>query len=648
MAFDLLPRENVQAAPGQPEAGELIEPGDTDDPTLTSQQISTFAEDFYNKSSYVYNIMRQCSEVIGGFRSTRMMVGGSIPTNSNTLEGFMRPRDVNIGLIQPLYRNVVARFGTEVPAAGVVPADDSPIEIQRAQASEQAVRYIWREADIKRKLIEFVEWLSVHGTAGLLVCMDAGNARVKAIRAEDIRAEPGTEPGESRFLGVVRRTTRDALTKQFPDKAQVIEAAPAARVPLSQSLFMNAQPAPDRVEVLEAYCPSGHWFIMVTGGLILDQGVTPGRCMPLQIVRYTRLPGEFHGVGMVEPALDAQYAFTTIINQTLRNARMMANPKWLIERSSKIEPGALTTRVGEKVFYTGKAPEMSVGTPLPQYFTMLPPQLQAHVHDLTGVHTTSLGKRAVGISSGRAIEALTANDLAQFQGTQDAIEEAVKQMARCLLLYMREFYPEEKVIRMFNGAGKSMMTTLRSTDIVDNPDVFFESGTLFSAEVKDRDARTLDLVRLGLMTPEEGRKALSFHLDPMSAVQTISDMAHAQKILKEVLETPPGPGGIKGVEIYPTDNLKIFDEVVGGFMHSDEWDTLPPEVQERVAEFYKQIIGLKAQAMQPTLPSPPGGGKPGAPPQPSLGGAGAIAADADLTAPATQELDAAEAADGQG
>ena len=634
MYSDNLPQKFAVA----PEPGEVVEPGDVDSPPLSPAQIFTLSEDFYNKSSVIYQIERQCLDAISNFRSSRGAVRTSTDANNNTLATYMQPRDVCIGLIQPLYRNVVARFSTEVPAAGVIPSDDSAIEIQRAQASEQAIRYLWRDANIKRVATSFVEWLSVHGTAALLTCMDGGNVRVKAIRSEDLRCEPGTEPDESRFLGVVRRTTKTDLKKQFPTKQSEIDQAPAARQMLSQSLFFNSEPPPDRVEVLEAYCPSGHWYILVSGGIILDQGITPGRCMPLQVVRYTRIPGEFHGIGMVEPALDAQYAFNTIINQTLRNARSMANPKWMIERSSKVEPSALTTRVGEKVFYTGRMPEMSGCPPLPQYFTMLPPQLQAHVHDLTGVHTTALGKRAIGISSGRAIEALTANDLAQFQGTQDAIEEAVKETAKCMLLYMREFYPPEKQIRMFNAAGKSMLTTLRTTDIVDNPDIFFEAGTLFSSEVKDRDARTLDLVRLGMMTPDEGKRALSFRLDPMAAVQTIADMAHAQKVLKEVVASP----NVKAVEVYPTDNLKVLEQVVGGFMRSDDWDEVAPDAQERVAQLYKQIVALQAPPMPPgKMPQPVGAPKP-----PTIDGK-LMPSDADLAAPADEALDRAEAADGQ-
>ena len=636
MAFDALFR--VPEAMPDDEPGEVIEPGDTDSPSLTPEQISRFAEDFYARSTPAYQTFRECSDAISGFRSSRYTI--TPQSSGSPMANYLRQRDVCIGLVQPLYRNGVARLSTEMPSAGVVPADESAIEIQRAQASEQALRYLWRDAEMRRTLTSFAEWLLVHGTAGLLTCMDRGNVRVKAIRAEDLRCEPGCEPEDARFVGVVRRTTRDDLKRQFPNHASIIDAAPGARIMLSSSHYLSQSEVPDRIEVLEAYCSSGHWYLLA-GGKVLDQGVTPGQCRPLQIVRYTRIPGEFFGLGMVEPALDAQYAYTTILNQTIRNARQMANPKVLIERSAKVDPNAFTTRTGEKVFYTGVKPDVWVPPPMPQYFSALPPQLQALIHDLTGVHTTTLGKRAVGISSGRAIEALSANDLAQFQGTQDAIEDAVRRTAKSMLLYLKAFYPAEKVIRMFNGVGRSILATLRTTDIVNDPDVFFEAGTLFSSEVKDRDQKTLDLLRLGLITPDQAKKMMSFHLDPMANVQTIADMAHAQKVLATVVNDPT----VTAVEVYPTDNLKVMEEVVGGFMRSDDFDQIDAAARGRVRDLYKQIVALSAPPVEPAMPGKPG--QPGAPAAPVPTGGG-FPGDIDLTAPADLALSAAEAQDGQG
>ena len=613
-------------------------------PELTPQQIASFSSDFRNQMGVYLVRWRQCTDALTGFNLTTSAPSAWTQQTSG-LRDWLRPRQVNINLAQPIYRNVCSRLQTELPAVGVVPTSDDPESIAKAQASEQAMRYHWRDAEVKRVLTEAVRWLVVQGTTAIHTYMDGDDVRQSAVPAQNLRAEPGVHsPDESRFLGVISLTTRAALAKQYPDKAAAIQAAPAPTVSLwdpSQSIFVQ-RVAPDRVEVLQAYCRDGNWFHIVGDGTVLAQGKTPANCIPLRVIRYTVIPGQFFGQGVIEPMLDILYSYTTIMNQMIDNARLMSNPKVLIERNSKVPEDAFTSRVGEKVLYQGIKPDVWVPPPLPAYFQQLPAILQALLHDVSGIHTTTMGKRAVGISSGRAIEALSANDLAQLSATQDEIEAAVVDMAKVTLLYMRAFYPEQKMIRQFDSAGKAMFVELHSTDLVEDPDVFIEAGTLFSAEVKDRDQRTLDLVRMGMMTPEDAKKKLSFHLDPMAPIKVIADIQHAQKVLGAIIADP-----MARAQVYPTDNLKIFEEVIATFMQSDDYRDLPPDAEQRVADLYQQVVNLISPPQQPPpeikqQPGVPRGKEPEG--RADLIG-GPVAGDADLTRSADAAVDAAEARD---
>jgi hypothetical protein len=73
------------------------------------------------------------------------------------------------------------------------------------------------------------------------------------------------------------------------------------------------------------------------------------------------------------------------------------------------------------------------------------------------------------------------------------IEEAVKNLAECTIMLMKEHYNEPKMIRMMDGLGKLIFKELQNTDIVDNPEVFIEAGSLFRNEALDRDAKILQL-----------------------------------------------------------------------------------------------------------------------------------------------------------
>ena len=615
-------------------------------PSLTPQQISQFAQAFYAESLPFYQIFRNCQDALGGWRGIGLP---QVAVTGNTLTGlgnYMRPRDVFLNHFQSLYRNAVARFATEKPSAGCKPASASAEDVAKAQAAGLWLSYHWDDAKVRSVLQTFTQWLVTCGTAGLQTYMDGTDVRQKAIPPDRLRAEPGLDDwSESRFLGVVHIAAKDDLKRQFPDHADAIDAAnpPEIAVP-SISRVWNVPP-PDRVQVLEAYCKSGHAYLLTANGTVLAESMLPANKIPLQIVRYTEIPGQTWGMGMIEPTLDAVYAYSHLVNQQLRNARLMSAPKVLIERNSKVANDAFTSAVGEKILYSGTAPVPWTPPGLPAYVINLGPTLQSNINDLAGIHPTSTGKRATGITSGRAIEALSSNDLAQLQVTQDRIEDAVTEMATCALLFAQAFYPEDKVIRQFAAQGAAVYRQIQATDLAEDPDVFVESGTLFANDVASRDARTLDMARMGWLTPEQAKKIMGDRLDPMSPVQAVADLDHWLRITHQVAQNAAK------AEVYPTDNLKVGESVVADFMRTDEYAALPDANQQAVAALYKQILALAMSGQ-----APPEGGKPpqapGAPALPSSAGMAAtqpaLTGDAgDLAEPAVRALDATEAADSE-
>lgn len=655
----------------QPEsAGGVIEPGDTEAPSLTPKQIAEFSDQFLaDTRSYYYNTWLECVNLISDFRRMGTGVVAKAGGNTGAMQ-FLRPRFVNVNIVQPLYRNVVARLSVEQPSCVVIPASPSTEDIVQAQAAEQALKYFWRAAEVKKHLTEMIEWMALLGTGALFTevvngrtegDVFTGDVKVRAISPDRIRAEPGVgNPDDSRFLGITILTTKDALKRQFPDKAAIIDQAPVPTMPFGPSTSQfGAKAAPDRVEVLQAYCRSGHWFTLC-GAEVLAQGRVAGNRMPLQIARYTKIPGQFFGMGMVEPNISIQFLFSDIINQIAQNARMMGNPKIMVEQNSKVANDAFTSRVGEIIKYSGQAPTVWTPPPLANYIQQMPAMLQSYSHDVTGIHTTTSGKRAVGISSGRAIEALTSNDLAQLQSTQDAITYAVEGMSTTALAFIKAYYPEEKVMRAFDQYGRGIFKAISKTDLGDTPEVFVEADTLFSATVKDRDQKTLDLLRLGMVDAPTAKKMLSYHLDPMAPLEEVADMQHAQTVLMTVADDgywllDPATGqpqidALTGqpkarVVIYPTDNLDVFERVIRDFMRTDAFRSMDKEAADGVDALYQEVIKMIAAKMAPpeakemnSNGNPKGMGEPGAPPLPQ-----ALPGNMDTTAAADAAVEAAEA-----
>ena len=582
------------------------------EPSLTPQQIALFARQFYDQMSPLQRLWILCQDVVTGFRgytSNDMLVRTGMEAAY-----FNRARDIAFNIIQPLFRNASSKLAMMLPTWGTLPATVDAEALAAASADEQVLTYILREQEIPYKLNEAVDWSIIYGTVALLETLsDEQDATMHAFAPWFIRAEPGIpDPDKSRFLGVTRVTTRDELKRKFPGHDEIIDQAPRPR---HQTSWWGGydQMAPDRVEVLEAYCRSGHWYLIVNE-TVLAQGFTPKRCMPIQIVRYTKLPFEFFGMGMVEQGIPGQYAYSQSWNLALSNMRYMSQPKILIEKNSGIAPDAFSARAGEKIYFQNTPPQQWKGQPLPEFAAMMPANAMSAAADATGIHPQSQGKRTPGVVTGAAVDAMISADETQFGHTKLQFKQALERAGKVLLLYVKAYYPEDKYIAQFDRFGSGIAVMLRGQDLTDSPNVFIESDTLFAADAQARQDRIIKLAQLGAIPPDKVVWMLQNNIDPMRPQRPITDYIDAKKALDAVvrngMQAPdPRTGMMRPVvRFYASDNLQVFGDVAKQFIRSDAFNALPIERQDDVDAYYRIILNYL---------SPQPVGAPGAPAAPS-------------------------------
>ncbi len=612
-----MPLELVRSQPtyavadAEPASPEPYRPDPNDPPSLTPQQIAQFAQQFYDESQPHRRLWCLCADVMDGFMGqygSESMVRAGLE-----MAYFNRPRDISFNITQPQFRNASARLETEIPSWGSRAASNSVDDLAKSQAAEQMLTYHYVEDEVKYKLGKVVDWEIIFGTSAVLTAMKGDDVVQEPFGPDCIRAEPGIlDPDDSRFLGVTRITTRAALNRKFPGHEAEVMQAP---VPTRQDTWWGGESRlpPDRVEVLEVYCRSGHWFLLCgSAGTVLAHGKTPMKCMPVQIFRYTALPYRFFGMGMVEQAIPAQYAYSASWNQILTNARLMSQPKILIHENSGVAEDAFTSRAGEKVSWRNHKPEPWHGQSLPQYAQQLPATSQSALWDATGMHAASGGKRTPGLTTGVAIEAIVSQDEVQFGVTKRDIKRNVERMGKCALLYMQAYYPDEKIIRQFDRYGSAIAVELKATDLADNPQVFVEADTLFKDDVTARQERVMEFARMGAIPPALAIQMLQQNIDPLKPQKPISDFVEAKRALEAVIAQgfaiqdatrPPmldgQPAMRKTVRFYPTDNFRVFADVVRQFIRSDQFYQLAPERQDDIDAFYRDILAMMAPPAEP-------------------------------------------------
>ena len=517
-----------------------------------------------------------------------------------TVNGFTGTRSsgskqrVTINLILNIYRNILAKLALAYPSVTIIPASPSSEDITKSQASEVALKYYWVAQDLKTTIREAVEWLCLTGNVAIHSYYDPklDDIRTEVINPYDVYFEPNlSSTRESRWVALRRNVVKEELMEAYPDHAEYIKKQGNSSPDQYRSLrFLSSgttdENQSDRVSIYEVYTREGTTGVLLNGRYLYEGTCVEG-IVPVQFINYTRVPGRIWGVGLVEPLIELQTLYNRARGQVVENAELMGNPKWLIPKTSGLSKNALSdSRPGEKVYYNanaGPAPVQVSAAPLPGYILDNVRQLSAEMLDIAGVHSTSLGKRAIGIESGAAIEALSSRDLQQLQITQTQIEEAFQEMARVVLLLMKKHYDEPRMMKIMDETGKIAFHNLAATDIVGTPEIHIEAGSLFRDEKKDRDQRTLELLQLGLITPEAAMEEIQFKTGGSWVTKKMQSISHARDMLHAVLQ------GHK-IEVLPTDDLDAFKQVFSEFMQTKQYYELPQDIQDYIRDVLISIV----------------------------------------------------------
>ena len=515
---------------------------------------------------------------------------GQLLTTRLTQENSSR---VTVNLLINMYRNVLSRLALSYPSIAVMPATPSAEDIVKAKASEMAIQYYWHRDGIKKKMETLIKWLLTTGTGAFHTYYDPddGHVTTRVYGAYDIFFEKGViSPDDSRWIALRSFSTKDELKEIYPDHAKEINESSTGTDDNYGivSSGTTGEPPKDRVELFEVYWRDGRHAVVI-GGTYLHKGKWKTKTYPIQIIRYTEVPRRLWGLSMLAPALDLQLLYNRARSQVIHNVELMGNPKWLIPKTSGVSSHSITSKPGEKVFYNpaGGAPQQVAAAPLPGYLLDNISRIQSEMMDAVGIHSVTLGKRAVGVTSGKAMTTLSEKDTSQLQITQEAVEYGTSKMAMVVLELMKKKYTEDRMVRILDQYGQVAFKALKNTDIVDEPEVFLEAGSLFRDEAQDRDAKVMQLLEMGLIEKDVAMQELSFRTGNKNVSERVQSVSHARDMLDAVRL-----GG--QIEIFASDDLKSIKEVFAEFMRTTDFYELPPDTQEYARDVLVAVATAEA------------------------------------------------------
>ena len=509
-----------------------------------------------------------CLRFLAGEQSLSLAAG--VPT-------FITARAVgtnnySVNMIYPHYRAKVAQLDLHAPSCGVRPATATSEDIRKALATEQCANYLWDANRLEKHVKHAIRMCIELGTSALHTYYNQAkqNFQTCAKSSYDIRFEAGSVNDEEwNWVGVRSLWKKDALVAIYPQAAEMPDASSTSTDP-QDNRRPNATQQMDRIpedsiEVWDIYFKDGrHGLWCQTEWLW--KGRTPSDIVPVQIFRYDTLSDRIYGRGMVVQLMPLQQVLNRLVSRSTDMIEAMANPVWMNPTTSGVSKGQLTNTIGGVINYNaaGGKPDRERGLDVPQSVYEQIKLTMSLMQDVASQHSQSMGKRAVGVNSGVAINELADTDLQQMTATMETISECIKDLLITNLVFAKNTWNQPVMTKAFGLAGSVEYKSLQATDLMDMPDVIVETSTLFSRHIEDVEKRLQTWVQMQAITPQDAFKMSSLRNYSADKMTEMMKSFKATSIVAMIRAQLP-------IEIFPTDPIQQITQQLDEFMDSPEY-----------------------------------------------------------------------------
>ena len=512
---------------------------------------------------------------------------------------------VTVNLLLPIYNRLQSMLSVVVPYMGVRPASMTTPDMITAKTEAAVIQYLWEQAKVPKKIREANRWLITTGNSYLHTFYNQETSRVdvEVVSPYDILVQEGVNDIHDSEWLIRRSYVYESVIERIYPKIDLSKVTPATiRAGEERNNFTYAASIStdeDQYEVLEYWSRAEKKHCILVGDQTAWEAkkYDPAEKYPIVHFKFHRLAGRLHGKGAIAPLIQIQKEYNAQRSAIITNIRRMGNLQWLIPNNAGVED--VTNVPGAIIRYNAAAapPKQVPLNPLPGYVLDNVNRSHSEMLDLAGIHGTSLGKRVSGVQSGKAIESLVSQDVSQLQGVLDSVEEGAILLSECMLMLVKRHYTKAKMIRIFRFDGTMFFKNIKGADLSDEPDIFIEAGSLFKEHIKEREERAVQMLQLGLLTPEEAKRSIRFFGQESQIQQSVRGYNYALDLLEAALV-----GDV--VQVLPTDPLNAIVEVFQEYSTSEEFRDLPMEIQQNVTNVLISVLAQGNPQVYETLQTP--------------------------------------------
>jgi len=566
-----------------------------------------------------------------------------IPTQTNNVYWGGADR-LTFNLVLPTLQNRLAKLCKNPPRFDVLPEDNSQEAKDAARLSLEVLVYKIEDLKVLQKRIQLYMWVQEcgHAYAGIVWddtlgrCIEEGD---ETFYEGDVRLDIESPFGmfvdelagdldEARYLYRAKVRKLDYYTLHYGEKGSLVKAEDtwllslqyqerARNFTVRATGGYNPESTSDSAIEITKYekptpkYPKGRMLVAANGVLLVDKELPVGE-IPFAKFDDLIVGGKYYPEAVATGLKSLQDHKNELLRRRHEWVRKLLSGKIVAARGSAIMREALNNDTSEIFYYNPVPNAANTGAP----YTMQMPTIPSYVYEedklttqmvneFSGISEISKGVLPFANIPAEGMQLMIENDDARVGIVTEQHEHAWAKVFSLILKYLCKYYVTPRVYKMAGKNGQYMVKEFVGEDLKDSTHVKVIRGSTYPGSKALRNQEILNRYQMGL---------LGDPMDPMvkQKVNARTEFGDVDDCFENwALNQGQITRGLeklkKGIqiEVFKWDNNKMWLERLNDFRLSEEYEALPPEVQQTILMNMDIRSNVMANLLTPPEPEAP-------------------------------------------
>lgn len=391
--------------------------------------------------------------------------------------------------------------------------------------------------------------------------------------------------------------------------------------------------------------PNGRFAVFVKNpNIVLFESDWPYPFEKLPLVKFpgVRVPGQLWDTSVVENAIPLQKELNRTLSQMIEYKNLTLKPQMLapvgsLRQRMTDEPGAIF----EYNPVAGKVPESIPLPGMPSYVFEHLQDLGERLKDTFGLTDIIQGQVPPNVEAGIAIDLLQEAATDRLAPQIMMMEKSLENAGNLMLALAQKFYKEPRMVMLAGSGSRPKIERFESADIMSGIQVKVETGSGLPRTRAGKQARVMQMLQLGIITPARAYKYLDmgdfrnlqaqFEADEDQAMrehdklmdglpvnesaamdaqnQMMNMMMNPQMDPLTGQPVPPDQNQVAqlmdaGLMPLPFENKAVHLDTHASYMKSVEFESLPSDVKQKFYKHFELTQQAVAQESGPKADAP--------------------------------------------